>query len=251
VKRYGNAWQDLRYAGRTLTKKLGFTAVVVLTLALGIGANAAIFSVVNAVIFKPLPFRDPASLVHVWEGHNGARYKRGEDSRFISMRPGTFHDWREQSRSFESMSAYSWRAMMLTGGDQAEALRAHHVADRFFETLGVQAQLGRVFTAADYGPDAPRVVILSHKLWRNRFGADPAVIGREVSLDGQAHTVVGVMPRGFYPTRFFSAPDLWTPRWFNAEEKYNRITTALDPCLLRPRPNRVKNSSCKKYSTHE
>jgi predicted permease len=220
-------WQDLRYAARTLAKRPGFTAVVVITLALGIGANAAIFSVVNAVIFKPLPFRDPAALVHVWEGRNGERYKRGEDSRFISVRPGTFHDWREQSRSFESMSAYSWRTMMLTGGDKAEALWAHHVADRFFETLGVQAQLGRAFNAGDYGPDAPRVVILSHKLWRNRFGADPAVIGREVSLDGQAHTVVGVMPQGFYPTRFFSAPDLWTPRWFNAEEKYNRVSWGL------------------------
>jgi predicted permease len=219
----GMIWQDLRYAARTLAKRPGFTAVVVLTLALGIGANAAIFSVVNTVIFKPLPFRDPASLVHVWEGRDGVRYKRGEDSRFISVRPGTFHDWRDQSRSFESMSAYSWRAIMLTGGDQAEALWAHHVAERFFETLGVQAQLGRVFNAGDYGPDAPRIVILSHRLWRNRFGADPAVIGRAISLDGQAHTVVGVMPQGFYPTRFFNAPDLWTPRWFNAEEKYNRV----------------------------
>src|SRR6266540_3588483 len=189
----GTLWQDLRYAARTLAKRPGFTAVVVLTLALGIGANAAIFSAVNAVIFKPLPFRDPTALVHVWEGRNGERYKRGEDSRFISVRPGTFHDWREQSRSFESMSAYSWRTMMLTGGDRAEALWAHHVADRFFETLGVRAQLGRVFNAGDYGPDAPRVAILSHKLWRNRFGADPAVIGRAVSLDGQPHTVVGVM----------------------------------------------------------
>jgi len=98
-----------------------------------------------------------------------------------------------------------------------EALWTPHVADRFVETLGVQAQLGRVFTAGDYGPDAPRVVILSHKLWRNRFGADPDIIGRVISLDGKAHTVVGVMPEGFY-----SAPDLWTPHWFNAEEKYNR-----------------------------
>jgi hypothetical protein len=87
--------------------------------------------------------------------------------------------------------------------------------------------LGRAFTAGDYGPDAPRVVILSHKLWRNRFGADPAVIGRAVSLDGQAHTVVGVMPQGFYPTRFLNALDLWTPRWFNAEEKYNRVARGM------------------------
>jgi hypothetical protein len=97
-----------------------------------------------------------------------------------------------------------------------EVLWTPHVADRFFEKLGVEAQLGRVFTAGDYRPDAPRVVILSHKLWRNRFGADPAIIGRVISLDGKAHTVVGVMPEGFY-----SAPDLWTPHWFNAEEKYH------------------------------
>jgi hypothetical protein len=98
-----------------------------------------------------------------------------------------------------------------------EALWTPHVADRFFETLGVQAHLGRVFTAEDYGPDAPRVVILNHKLWRNRFGADRAIIGSMISLDGKAHTVVGVMPEGFY-----SAPDSWTPHWFNAGEKYNR-----------------------------
>jgi putative ABC transport system permease protein len=210
-----------------MRKNPGFTGIVVLTLALGIGANAAIFSVVNAVIFKPLPFKEPDRLVHLWEGRGGLRYQRGTDSNFITVRPGTFHDWREQSRSFAEMSAYSWRTMMHTGGDKAEMLWAHHVADRFFETLGVPPELGRTFTADDYLPGAPRVVILGLNLWRNRFGADPAIIGRTISLDSQAHTVVGVMPPGFYPTRFFSPPDLWTPRWFNAEEKYNRVEWGL------------------------
>jgi putative ABC transport system permease protein len=219
-------WKDLQYAARTLLKKPGFTLVVLLTLALGIGANTAIFSVVSAVIFRPLPFREPERLVNIWEGGAGTVYRRGEESRFIFVRPGTFHDWREQSQSFQNMAAYSWRAMLLTGGDKAEMLWANHVTEGFFETLGAPAKLGRTFSADDYGPGAERAVILSHKLWRSRFGADAAIVGRAISLNDQAHIVVGVMPEGFYPTRF-NAPDLWTPRWFGAGEKYDRVSWGL------------------------
>jgi putative ABC transport system permease protein len=222
----GTVWQDLCYGTRTLLRKPGFTGVVVFTLALGIGANTAIFSVVNAVIFRPLPFREPERLVHVWEGRAGDRYQRGEESRFISVGPGTYHDWRERSQSFESMGAYSWRAMMITGGDRAEMLWGHHVTEGFFETLGRSAQLGRTFSADDYAPRAEPVAVFSHALWTNRFGADTTIIGRKISLDDQTYTVVGVMPPGFYPTRF-SAPDLWTPRWFDVEEKYNRVAWGL------------------------
>jgi hypothetical protein len=211
-------WKDLQYAARTLLKKPGFTLVVLLTLALGIGANTAIFSVVSAVIFRPLPFREPERLVNIWEGGAGTVYRRGEESRFIFVRPGTFHDWREQSKSFQNMAAYSWRAMLLTGGDKAEMLWANHVTEGFFETLGAPAELGRTFSADDYGPGAERAVILSHKLWRSRFGADAAIVGRAISLNDQTYIVVGVMPEGFYPTRF-NAPDLWTPRWFGAGER--------------------------------
>lgn len=216
-------WQDLRYAARTLRKRPGFTFVVVLTLALGVGANAAIFSVTNAVILKPLPFKQPDRLVHLWENtKRGERYWRGQDSNFISVRPGTLNDWRARSRSFESLSGYRWTTMMLTGGERAEMVWANRVADRFFETLGVGAQLGRTFSAQDYEPSASPVVVLSQALWRDRYGADANIVGRTVSLDNIAHTIVGVMPVGFYPTRFES-PQLWTPYAFTAEDKTNRV----------------------------
>ncbi|MCI0390434.1 MAG: ABC transporter permease, partial [Acidobacteria bacterium] len=197
--------------------------LVVVTLALGIGANTAIFSVTNAVILKPLPFKGPDRLVHLWENSKrGVRYRRGQDSGFIYARPGSLYDWRERSRSYESMSGYRWATMMLTGGERAEMVWANRVADHFFETLGVGAQLGRVFTGQDYELSAQPVVVLSEALWRNRYGADPGVIGRAISLDNIAHTVVGVMPPEFYPTRFES-PQLWTPYAFTAEDKTNRV----------------------------
>jgi putative ABC transport system permease protein len=215
-------WQDIHYAARTLFKRPGFTALVVLTLALGIGANAAIFSVTSAVILKPLPFKEPDRLVHLWENNKrGERYRRGQDSGFIYARPGTLNDWRERSQSFESLSGYRWASVMLTGGERAEMVWGHRVADRFFETLGVGAQLGRTFSTQDYQPSAPPVVVLSNALWRDRYGADPTIVRRTISLDNVTHTVVGVMPPGFYPTRFES-PQLWTPYAFTAEDKTNR-----------------------------
>jgi hypothetical protein len=136
-----------------------------LTLALGIGANAAIFSVVNAVIFAPLPFKEPERVVHLWENNKrGERYQRGQDSRFIFARSGTFSDWRERNRSFESVSGYRFASLMLTGAERAELIQSHRVTDQFFETLGVAAQLGRVFASADYAPGGPRSLQLSLKL---------------------------------------------------------------------------------------
>jgi putative ABC transport system permease protein len=216
-------WQDLRYATRTLIKRPFFTLLVIGTLALGIGANTAIFSVTNAVILKRMPFKDPDRVVHLWENNKrGVRYRRGQDSGFIYARPGSLNDWRERSQSYESMSGYRWATMMLTGAERAEMVWANRVCDNFFETLGVGAQLGRVFTGKDYELSAPPVVVLSDALWRNRYGADPGVIGRAISLDNVAHTVVGVMPTAFYPTRFES-PQLWAPYAFTAEDKTNRV----------------------------
>jgi putative ABC transport system permease protein len=215
-------WQDLRYAARTLARRPGFAAIVILTLALGIGANAAIFSVTSAVILKPLPFKEPDRLVHLWENNKrGERYRRGQDSGYIYVRPGTLNDWRERAGSYESLSGYRWATMMLTGGERAEMVWGHRVADSFFETLGVGAQLGRTFSAQDYRPSAPPVVVLSNALWRDRYGADPNIVGRAISLDNVTYTVVGVMPAGFFPTRFETA-QLWTPYAFTAADKTNR-----------------------------
>src|SRR5690349_8425218 len=125
--------QDLRFTLRTLAKKPGFAAVVVLTLALGIGASTAIFSVMNAVILQPLPFRESDRLVHIYENYpKGGRYHRGSEQSFISVRPGSYHDWAEQSRSFSSISAYSWKTVMITGGESVEVISGHEVTPEFF-----------------------------------------------------------------------------------------------------------------------
>jgi predicted permease len=212
------SWQDLLYGVRMLRKSPGFTAVVVLTLALGIGAATSIFSVVKAVILSPLPFRQPENLVHIWEGHE--HYHRGDQAYFSSARPGSLYDWREQSNSFESITAYRWRPRLLTDNKQAELVEAQDAYDQFFETLGTPPQLGRALQANDYEPSAAHVVVISNAMWIKRFGGDPGVIGRRISLDRESYEIVGVMPPGFYPAPDY--PELWTPHWADQAEKDNR-----------------------------
>jgi putative ABC transport system permease protein len=213
--------QDLRHGVRMLLKKPAFTLLVVLTLALGIGANTAIFSIFNGVVLKPLPWKDPDGVVYVRRSNGrGIRYRRGTDSNFRGASAGDFYDWRERSRSFESVSALRGNTIILTGADQAERVWSRRVAEKFFETLGVGAQLGRVFTAGDYAPDAPPVVILSRDFWRTHYGSDPRIVGRTISLDGLPHAVVGVVPE-FFPAGA-STPQVWIPHRFSPEEKAER-----------------------------
>src|SRR6516165_7530578 len=181
---------DVRYGLRMLRRSPGFTIVAVLTLALGIGATTSIFSVVKAVILNPLPFREPQNLVHLWEGTAGERYHRGDEAYFSSVRPGYFYDWKTQSQSFESISSYRWRSVLLTAEKRAELVPAHEVVDHFFETLGTSAQLGRTLAAADYVPGAAHVVVISNKIWVDRFSRDPRVIGRRISLDRESYEIV-------------------------------------------------------------
>ncbi|HEV2489240.1 MAG TPA: ABC transporter permease [Candidatus Acidoferrales bacterium] len=210
--------QDLRFGLRMLRKSPGFTTVAVLTLALGIGATTSIFSVIKATILNPLPFRQPEKLVYVWEGAPGERYHQGDQSYFSSVRTGNLYAWRSQSQSLESVSAYRWQSMLLTGEKQAEEVTAQDVADQFFETLGRPAQLGRTFQPADYGPGSPNVTVLSHRMWVEKFDQDHGIIGRRVLLNHVPHEVVGVMPAGFFPTEWGYA-DLWTPHWASEKEK--------------------------------
>lgn len=216
--------QDLRYALRASRRSLGFTAVAVPTLALGIGATTAIFSIIKAVILQPLPFRQPGKLVHIWEGHE--HYHRGDQAYFSTVRPGTFYDWRAQSQSFESISAYRSRSMLLMGNKRADLVSAQDVYHQFFETLGTPAILGRTLQAADYDAGAAHVVVISNAMWIRRFGDDPGAIGRRISLDGESYEIVGVMPAGFYPTPG-GYPELWTPHWANQGEKDDRTTWGL------------------------
>lgn len=200
--------QDIRYALRKLLRAPGFALVAVATLALAIGATTAVFSIVNGVLLEPLPFRDPSRLVSV------SSVDRGGKS--VYMSPLDYIDYRDGSRSFESMAHYSDASVNLTGsGVQPLRLSEARVGAEFFKVLGVRPQLGRFFAANEDAGDAPRVAVISDALWRSRFGADPGVVGRSVSLDDVQYTVVGVAEAGL---RFPSRPDVWVPYAFQNYE---------------------------------
>jgi len=181
--------QDLRYGLRLLRKSPGFTAVAVLTLALGIGANTAIFSVVNAVLLKSLPFKDPEQLVMVW---NRAAAAAGGDRTPLAV--ADLLDWRAQNRSFADIAAFQWGSFNYAGGDLPEQLRAANVTANFFSVLGVQAQLGRTFLPEEDRPGAQHVALLSDGFWRSRFASDTQVLGRTLTLGDEAYTVIGILP---------------------------------------------------------
>ncbi|MGH9936571.1 MAG: ABC transporter permease [Blastocatellia bacterium] len=184
-------FQDLRYGARMLLKNPGFTLVAVLTLALGIGANTAIFSVVNATLLRPLPYSEPERLVRVWE--TNPRANRWGD--WVSY--PDFRDWREQNTVFEEIGACRVFVFNLTGSDFAETLPGAYVSASLFNVLGVKPIVGRTFLAEEDRPGANRVAVISYGLWRRRFGADPGLIGKTIEVNGESHVVVGVMPPGF------------------------------------------------------
>ena len=187
--------QDLRYGLRQLRRNPGFTAVAVLTLALGIGADTAIFSVVNATLLQPLPFSDPDRIVWIREKNHG------------SVAPANFFDWRRQNHVFSDISAYfSWGANLVAQGQAQRITRTTCSADSL-RLLGVRPRLGRDFLPSDESAGHVPVVILSHSLWQQSFGGDPKAVGGAVTIDGQRFTVVGIMPAGF---RYPGDSDLWT-----------------------------------------
>jgi putative ABC transport system permease protein len=209
----GDLWQDLRYGLRMLVKNPGFTTVAVIALALGIGANSAIFSVVNTVLLRPLPYKNPDALVMLWDDQTHLGFPKDTPS------PANFLDWREQNTVFEGMAAMAERSFNLTGAGEPERLDGQRVSANLFSLLGVEPQLGRAFTAEEDKPGS-RVVILSHRMWQRRFGGDATIIGRALNLNGEAYTVVGVMPRGFqFPTPQIQ---LWVPIAFPADEAAQR-----------------------------
>ena len=207
--------QDFRYGVRVLGRRPWFTAVAVLTLALGIGANTAVFSLVSAVFVRPLGYHEPERLVMVWEIVEPLGFARDNPA------VGNFADWKSQNRVFEDVAAMRQLTFDLTGGGgEPEKLLAYGVGANFFPLLGVEPALGRAFRAEEDSPGAARVAVLGHGLWRRRFGSDPGVVGSELLLDGEKYTVVGVMPAGF---QFESAGvDLWTPIAFKPEQLANR-----------------------------
>jgi putative ABC transport system permease protein len=199
-------WQNLRYGSRLLAKSPGFTLVTVLTLALGIGANTAIFSVVYSALLRPLPYYQPERLITMGEGR--LQSKDNEAQSQNSSNPD-FLDWQKTAKSFQSLTAYSFDAFTLAGNGEPKSVFATQVKANFFSTLGVRPLLGRAFFDGEDVPDGPHVAMLTYGYWRSDFGADPGVIGRTIQLDGKPATIVGVLPRDF---QFSPATNpLWVP----------------------------------------
>ena len=225
--------RDARYGLRLLRRSPGFTVAAVAALALGIGANAAIFSVVNAVLLRPLPFPDSERIVAVQPLSTSTSVR----ARLAASYPD-FFDWKAQSRSFSAMATHRGIGATLTGVSSAAHLAGHIVSSDFFTVLRVAPALGRAFVAADDRP-GNRVVVLSNGAWRTRFGADPAIVGRTITLEGRPNTVVGVMPAGFRFPLDETAPDFWTSISADAEGDKpwtsNRSLTTLD-VVARLRP---------------
>ena len=206
-------WQDVRYGFRQLRKSPGFAAVAVITLALGIGANTAIFSVVNGVLLRPLAFRDPDRLVRIW--HTPPQRSFPGIPTF-AVSPANYLDWQTQNHVFEQVSVAGYHGFTLSGVDKPEQLEGSGVSANFFSTLGVQPMLGRVFTQDEDQPGHSNVVVLSHRFWQEHFGGNRDIVGRNISLDGESYLVAGVMPPNFRQPDF---AQMWTPMAWTGQEK--------------------------------
>src|SRR5690349_21934096 len=218
-------WQDLRYGARMLAKKPGFALVAILTLSLGIGANTAIFSVVNAVLLRPLPFPHPEQLLTLWESNVQKGYEQNPPA------AGNYADWRDQNRVFAGMAIYGARKFTLAQEDQPERIAGAAVSASLFDVLGVGAVQGRVFLPEEEQAGREQVALISHRLWQRRFAADPNLVGKIITVDSKTYTVVGVMPEGFqFPGgtgSFLSfapppASDLWVPLTLSANDLSQR-----------------------------
>ena len=206
-----NLLSDFRFSLRLLRRNPGFSAAAIVVLALGIGANTAIFSVVNAVLLRPLPFDDPSRIMQVWHVPPAKSFP---GMTMFAVSPANYLDWHSQSSSFEQMAAYGFRSFTVGGTERPEAIQAGTVAPDFFPLLRVQPLLGRTFTPDEDQPGQGHVVVLGYNFWRDHFASDRNVVGHNILLDGETYSVVGVMPEFF---RFPSWAKVWVPlAWDNA-----------------------------------
>jgi putative ABC transport system permease protein len=194
-------WQDLKYAFRTLAKKPSFTLIAVLTLALGIGANAAIFSVVNTVLLRPLPYSNPDLIMTL-----GTFWKTTNSIGWVSQ--PDFQDWHDQGSAFDAMAYYNFEETGATAGSNADYASGAIVSSEFFSVFSVQPQLGRLFSEEEQKIGGPLVTLISDAFWQRNYGGSPQAIGQTLRTENMAFTIVGVMPRGF---RFPGANDFWIP----------------------------------------
>jgi putative ABC transport system permease protein len=217
--------QEFRFALRNLVKTPGFTLVAVITVALGIAANTAVFSLFNALLIRPLPFKAPESLVLLFERFSG----QGLDQ--IPVSAPEYLDWEKQTRSYERIAAFNFADFNLTGGDMPERVQGATVTPSLFPVLGVQPIKGRVFNDGEFGDGNDGVVIISERLWRRRFNSDPQLVGTQVSVNGRSFTVVGIMPANFeFPLPLFGVQggtmaeraDMWKPIAFTKAELESR-----------------------------
>jgi predicted permease len=223
----GEFWRDLAYGVRILLKKPGFAAAAVLTLAAGIGANTAIFSVVNVVLLRALPYRDADRLAIVWEDASSFGFPENTPA------PGNFTEWKNRNRVFEDMAAIRGSSFNLTGDGQPERIVGSQATANLFSVLGVEPALGRPFRPGEDQPGNDRVALLSHGLWVRRFGGDRNVIGKQIRIDGADRAIVGVMPQGFqFPDR---NTEMWVPfsltkeQWANHQSHYLQVVARLKP----------------------
>jgi putative ABC transport system permease protein len=223
-------WQDLRYGARMLFKNPGFTLVAVVTLALGIGANTTIFSVINSLLLKPIPFPEADRLALVWQ----AQANDPKDRNIISA--PNFWDWQRQNDVFENMAIFdsAGRGYNLSGDGEPERVSGLRVSAGFFDVLGVKPRLGRGFLPEEEQPGKHQVVVLSHGLWRNRYNSDPNIIGKTIRVDSENHTVVGVMPPEFEFQLFSPIRQLWVPVAYTEGDRDRGSNSFI--CMARLKP---------------
>lgn len=224
---------DIRFGVRMLLKSPTMTFIALLALTLGIGANTAIFSVVNAVLLRTFPYADSEKLVLVWEKREGGR----TDQNVINI--GNFNDWKQQNQVFSDMAAFFDRTLNLTSDGEPEEVSGQLATANLFSVLGTNAVLGRTFVAEDGREGQPRVVMISHALWQRRFGGDPNIIGRQITLNERPNTVVGVLPEGFgwhikRGTQATKPADIWLPWQFSNEVQQRRGRFASAVARLKP-----------------
>ena len=202
-------WNDLRYGWRVMRRSPGFAAVALLTLAIGIGANAAIFSIVNGVLLRPLPFPDSGRIVTIWETDPNRNVVRGTTS------PAELLDWQDMNHSFAELSG--WRSLLftITGSGDAEQVHGSQVSGNFFRMLGVGPAIGRDFSKEDQQPGHEQVAILSYALWQRHYGGDSGILGKSILLDEKPYTIIGVLPRSFSLYGIAPELDVWVPFAFN------------------------------------
>ncbi len=199
---------DLKYAARTLRKAPGFAAATVLTLALGIGANTAIFTVVNAELLRPLPFDHPERLVRIFERNGRLKIEQFADSVL------NYLSWRERAQTFETMAAMGFGPFTITGSGEPEQEQGVTITPSLMPMLGIQPVIGRAFRDGDDAPGTPAVAMISEGLWKRRFGGDPAIVGKSIQLNGTPFTIVGIAPTTL-GTLTGAATDIWAPLTIN------------------------------------